>query len=271
MNKKVISLLLALLMLASFSAGCNKKVTASPTPSAAASASPTPSASAAPTPGVFKLPITDAKTTFTAWMPSAGISTTAGMKTANDSKAYQEAEKRTNIHIEWQHPTVGNEQENFNLIMASQSYPDAMISGASAYYIGGYDAYIDNGVILDLTDLIKNNAPNYAVLRTSTDEIRRRTMTDVGRLPYFRTIGKTFQPSFWGPLVRQDLLDAAGYKGSPETYTEFHDMLAALKGKVKIAPLYFFQKTGLEEELMVGFGVNASWYQAAGKVKFGPI
>jgi putative aldouronate transport system substrate-binding protein len=74
-----------------------------------------------------------------------------------------------------------------------------------------------------------------------------------------------------GDLVRQDWLDAVGYKSMPETYTEFHDMLVALKDKSAVAPLYFFQKTGLEEQLMVGFGVNGSWYQADGKIKYGPI
>jgi putative aldouronate transport system substrate-binding protein len=193
------------------------------------------------------------------------------MATANDSKAYQEAEKRTNIHIEWQHPTQGNEVENFNLVIASQNYPDALISGGPTYYVGGYDKFIDDQIILDLKDLIAANAPDYDALRNSTDDIRKRTMTDMGRVPYFRTINKTLQPSFMGDLVRQDWLDAAGYKGMPETYTEFHDMLVALKDKSAVAPLYFFQKTGLEEQLMVGFGVNGSWYQADGKVKFGPI
>jgi putative aldouronate transport system substrate-binding protein len=48
-------------------------------------------------------------------------------------------------------------------------------------------------------------------------------------------------------------------------------MLVALKGKSGVAPLYLWQKTGLDEQLMVGYGVNGSWYQVDGKVKFGPI
>ena len=48
-------------------------------------------------------------------------------------------------------------------------------------------------------------------------------------------------------------------------------MLVALKDQAGTAPLYLWQKTGLDEQLMVGYGVNSSWYQVDGEVKFGPI
>ena len=124
---------------------------------------------------------------------------------ANDSEL-QEAERLTNIHIEWQHPIQGSEAETFNLIMVSQNYPDAMMCVDASYYVGGYDKYVDEDIILDLTDLISEYAPNYNDLRNSDDDIRRRTMTDEGRVPYFRTINKTLQPSFFGNMVRQDWL-----------------------------------------------------------------
>jgi putative aldouronate transport system substrate-binding protein len=275
MNRKTHILAIALLLLVSILTSCAGESSASPTPSATA-APPTPSEApvdetqtAPAEEDGFKLPIAESLTTFEVWMP-IGLSS-AGMESANDSRAYQEAERLTNIHIEWQHPIQGSEAETFNLIMVSQNYPDAMMCVDASYYVGGYDKYVDEDIILDLTDLISEYAPNYNDLRNSDDDIRRRTMTDEGRVPYFRTINKTLQPSFFGNMVRQDWLDAAGYTGLPETYSEFHDMLVALKDQAGTAPLYLWQKTGLDEQLMVGYGVNSSWYQVDGEVKFGPI
>lgn len=270
MNKKIVSLAITLLLLVSLFASCAGNPAVSPTPSAAPVSAAPAGESQAPATEEFKLPLVDTLTTFSIWYP-ASASPAAGMTTANDSKAYQEAEKLTNVHIEWTDPGRENAVESFNLMMASQKYADALIAPNGTFYVGGYDKFIDDQIVLDLTDLINKYAPNYSSLRNSTDDIRRRTMTDMGRLPYFRTINKTLQPSFFGTQVRQDWLDAVGYKGLPETFTEFHDMLVALKDKASTAPLYLFQKTGLDEQFMVGYGVNSSWYQVDGNVKFGPL
>ena len=43
--------------------------------------------------------------------------------------AYQETEKKTGIHIEFQHPAVGQEKNQFNLLMSSGDYPDVIRMG----------------------------------------------------------------------------------------------------------------------------------------------
>lgn len=274
MNKKIISFLVVLLLVFTIFAGCEKQEgTATPTPSAEPSASQAP-AEQSPTPNLpeeLTLPITDTVTTFDIWIPALAVKAGQvwGMQTPNDSLAYQELEKRTNIHINWLVPSEGSEVENFNLILTSGNLPDSFIGGQ--FGNAGYDSYIDDQFIIDLKDLIKNYAPDYEALRTSAEDIRRLSMTDMGRVPYFQSVRLAMEPSFMGTLVRQDWLDAAGYQGLPETYDEFHDMLVALKDKSAIAPLYMMSRTGLDEELMVGFGVNDDFFQVDGKVKYGPI
>jgi len=273
MKRKIFTSLLALILIFSIFAGCNSQgEPPQPTPSDGPTASQQPEESPTPEgPQEIRLPILDEPTTFDFWIPSLAVKTgqSWGMQTPNDSLAYQELEKKTNIHIEWSIPAEGSEAEQFNLTLVSDVLPDAFIGGQ--FGTAGFDSYIDDGYIIDLKDLIEKYAPEYEALRTSAEDIRRLSLTDAGRVPCFQSVRLVMEPSFMGLMARQDWLDELGYEGSPETYSELHDMLVLMKDKSTIAPLYVMHQTGMSEELMVGFGVNRDFYQIDGEVKFGPI
>lgn len=276
---KLISLVAALVLVFSLVAGCNGGTTgASATPSAAPSAAPegtsqAPTDSGEPTePGPFMLPIVDSPVTFTAYNPW-NVSA-SGMTDNNDSYAYQEAEKRTGVHIQWFHPGAADAQTNFNLSIASGDYYDTYMV-MSSYFTGGIDSYVDDQIIIDMKDLVKEYAPNYDYIRHQDDTLIT-TITDAGNLPGFWQIAKTYQWSWLGPLGRTDWLKELGME-IPETYSQLHDVLVAFKDQKACEIPLSLNNNGLDDWLMAGYdtmynpGWNNNFIQINGVVKFGAM
>lgn len=266
LKRKPVIYILLCVMMCTFSAcisGCSTGTSPSPSPTPAL----TPAASAPPPgDGSFKLPIADEKKTFEIW--SNNLVATTGMKSANDSLAYAEIEKRTNIHIEWDHPTQGTESEQFGLIVASQSYPDSFMTFYSMF-TGGFDKFINDGVILDLKDIITVNAPNYEKIR-SADDVYKLSMTDEGRVPFFRAFKQTFQPSWMGPVTREDFL-AALDTDEPKTYDDYYAYLKALKNSLQIEAPLSISSTGIDDSFLCGRNISSAFYHIDGQVLYGPM
>jgi len=276
-NLKFISLLLALLLIAALAAGCSGQTEEAP-----ASTQPTkPPATEAPggaddgpvaEPGEFKLPIVNEPVTFTIWNP--WDFSRSGTNGNGDSYAYQEAERLTGIHIEWYHPAAAEALTNFNLSINSGDYYDSYQSVAS-YYTGGLDFFVDQGIILDLNDMVQKYAPNYDRVRHLENTLIT-TITDAGYLPGVWQIAKTYQWSWLGPLGRTDWLKELGLE-IPETYDELHDVLVAFKEKKNCEIPLSLGQLGLDDWLMAGYDTMYSpnftgvFIQIDGKVKFGPL
>ena len=90
--------------------------------------------------------------TLTMWAPF-NVNAASVMEDFNGSVVFQEMEKMTNVHIEFIHPAIGQDSEQFNLMIASQEYPD-MIMGGISNSKGGGDLAVEEGVFLQLNDLI---------------------------------------------------------------------------------------------------------------------
>ena len=131
----------------------------------------------------IKFPITDADITLTYWMP-LNPKVTSFATSFSDVLCYRELEKATGIKLEFQHPSVGQENEQFNLMMASKNLPDLIYynwSGVS----GGVDLFIDEGTILRLNDYLADLAPSYNALLEQSPQARRETQTDDGDIYMF--------------------------------------------------------------------------------------
>ena len=81
----------------------------------------------------------------------------ATMETYADVEFLKRMEELTNVHIEWNHNTS---DEAFALMISSKEYPD-LINWPLMNVAGGPGTLIEDGVILDLTDMIPRYAPNY--------------------------------------------------------------------------------------------------------------
>lgn len=262
--RKSLSLLLALLLCVGLLASCGDGQTANPTATPAPSAANSEATpSSAPEEPVFTWPLAE-PTTFRIW--NGPMSTTANMTTPNDSFAYQEAEKRTNIHIEWDQPAAGQQNEQFLLIVASENYPDAFFGGS---YIGGLDKFIDDGVIVDLRDIVEKYAPNWKAM-ASVDEVTwKKNVTDSGRVPGFYNISYEVEPTWWGPQMREDYLKEFGM-ASPVTYDDWYGYLTMAKAKKGTARGYMLRGVnGCDDNLLAGFDLIAGFFAKDGTVQFG--
>ena len=189
----------------------------------------------------------------------------------NDNEFFQELEKRTNVHIDWQMSSSADLQTNFNLMIASNQLTD-IVYGAN-FYQDGLEAAIDDGYYLDLTDLIPKYMPNYSALRESDENIKVSTMTDSGRLPGVYGIMTVTQGPWMGLQIRQDWLDQVGLD-VPVTYDDWTEVLTAFKDQIgAYAPLSLNGNgfTDYSSAMMSGYNVTYTWQLTdGGKVAYGP-
>jgi putative aldouronate transport system substrate-binding protein len=206
-------------------------------------------------------------------------STAPGIKSHNDIAAYQETEKKTGIHIEFQSPTTGQEKNQFNLLMSSGSYPDVIEWGWNDYPGGGVGA-MNGGIIIPLNDYIDKYAPNLTKLLADNPEIKKEVTTDDGRIyafPFLRA--DPFLRTYFGMGIRKDWLDKLGLQ-VPTTIDEWHTVLKALKegdpnrnGKADEIPLLIRKDTMLNfsNVFLNAWGITSQFNLKDGKVMYGPI
>ena len=84
----------------------------------------------------------------------------AGIQVGNDMPVYQELEKKTNVHLEFQLLPLTNPLEKFNLIMASNELPDIVGWSSDAKATEAILKYAKQGAFISLQDLIKEHAPD---------------------------------------------------------------------------------------------------------------
>ena len=96
--------------------------------------------------------------TLTFWTPVQSWAK-GGIDTLADSDVYKEIEKKFNVTIKFTHPVAGQEQTQFNLMIAKDELPD--IISPARWYQGGIQKGIDEGAFIDLTNLVEKYAPDY--------------------------------------------------------------------------------------------------------------
>ncbi len=273
MNKKAIKILSILLTLAltiGLFAACAKKTDTTPTQtSATTTAKPTEATKDEAPEETSK--ITDKDITFTYWTGLSGhVSPTA--TNLGETPLYQEVQNRLGIKIEFLHPPQGQEAEQFNLMIASNELPD-IIESSWLSYPGGPEKAIADGVILELTDVIIQHAPNLSKYFAQYPEHEKQVKTDTGRHYVFPFIRRDDVLLTWnGPQFRQDWLEELGLE-VPTTISEWEDVLLAFKDKKGAdAPFsYSGWLLGSSNSFLGAYGVGRSFYQENGTVKFGPI
>ncbi len=226
-------------------------------------------------PGEFKLPIVDEKIEITVF-DSMDSNLTALVDNMNETPFFQQLEEKTNIHIVFDHPATGNETTAYNLLFASDDLPD-MIRHTGSGYPGGLDACIDDGYIMDLTDLVPEFCPNYMkalndFADTYDENVRRSAYTGSGRIGAVGQLMQRPQGPWAGLYVRGDWLEKCGLD-VPETFEDWEEMLTAFKDECGATAPMLLAKTGYDgvfNNLTMGFGVTPAWYQENGTVKFGP-
>lgn len=147
----------------------------------------------------------------------------------NGIACYQEAEKRTNIHLEFNLQDASTASEKFNLMVAAEDYTDIINSGATMY-TAGRTASIEDEVFQDLMPLIEDWAPHYYAMLTAegNESLMKNFLTDEGYLPAINGTGAITAAQ--GFVIRQDWLDELNI-ATPTTVDELTDALVAIKNE----------------------------------------
>ena len=267
MTKRIFALLLVVLMVGSLFTACGKKESGE--------AGGTEEGGNVEVKEItFPLP---EKIEFTAWRTAATSDPKLGIVTYNDIESVQAWEEKSNVHVEWQIPPSGQEQENFNLMITSGEYPD-MIWDVGTYYVGGLDKAISDGVLVPLNKYMDNYLTDYNKLISENDVVYKDCKTDEGNFAAIYFINCPDQGPWLGMTVRQDWLNDGGLD-VPVTYDDWHDMLVAFKEqKGATAPLWINANAGDPFSIFsAGYGVGVvgssgkGFINQDGTVKYSPI
>lgn len=192
----------------------------------------------------------------------------ASSANAQESPFIKGWEEGTGVKLNFMQTMEGS-SEPFNLMIASGEYPDIIFE--NLYASGGINKYAEDGVIIEITDMLEEKAPNYKKFLDENPELDKSVKTDDGKYYGF----SSFSPderlrATCGPMVRKDLLDKAGME-IPETIADWEEVLRYFKSLGMSKPLSY---NLLSYESNYGgfigaYGVKANFYIKDGKVKWG--
>lgn len=183
----------------------------------------------------------------TIWAPIYWVGKTM---TYDDNEVWQKVQEDMGIKLTFIHPPAGEETEQFNLMIASDSLPDIICTGwgGDGLFIGGRDKYVEDGVIIPLDDLIDTYAPDYkaAIENVVVKEQQKDFYTDDGRITAFYGISPYEEWCYNGILIRQDWMEELGL-ARPYTMEQYEDVLTQFKEKRERRARLFFQNQGLTD------------------------
>ena len=196
-----------------------------------------------------------------------------------DCSIYKAAEEATGIHVDYQGMSTSASNEQFNVMVASGSYPDLI--GWGLNFANGDDAEVDEDVILDLTEDIAQYAPNYYNLLSTDDELLKTAVSSSGYITAFYGLTTEDGLAKEGLAIRTDELQKLGLE-KPYTIDDYENVLAAFKDDGLKQPMMMLAPGAIQDNWLSGaFDVAAfcnsfpmsvvPTYVQDGEIKFGPI
>lgn len=198
------------------------------------------------------------------------------VKSYNEVEAYKALGEKFGVEIEFIHPISTNVSEGFNTMIASGEYPD-IIEYSWTKYPGGISGAIDDGVILELTELVEKNAPNFVKLMNSREDYKVIYEATKGNMAGFGSFKDDISINAnFGPTIRKDWLDKLGLE-VPETIDEWYTVLTAFKngdpnGNGKKDEIPFVADNAMDFlTLSAAWGVLSDFQIKDGKVVHGAV
>lgn len=187
---------------------------------------------------------------------------------------YKQLQEKTNTKLKFLHPPVGQEQDQFKLLIASRKdLPDVIQAQWLTEYPGGPEKAIKDGVIISLNEYI-DQMPNYKAAMESDPELFKQCKTDDGTIYAFQGINQSPAKAFSGLMLRGDWLEELKL-APPETIAEWEIVLRAFKEqKGAVAPVSIRSR-----DLMNAMNLFNAAYEVGydfyldddKKVQYGPI
>lgn len=239
--KKILTILLALVMLLTFAA-CSKTeeapieeesktpVEENPAPSEEAppgeetSVEETP-VSEEPVVYTVKYPLTNETVVFDCFASVPSNIANQITDSLSEFPVYQIAEEKTGIHMDWLLTTPENELTKLNLIVASGEYP-TYFKAMDSLYTAGKDASVEDEVAVDISGMLEEFAPDYYAFAIENDILKLLT-SDAG---YITSVAPLATTRTEGPQIRQDWLTELGLE-VPTTVDELTEVALAFKNE----------------------------------------
>ena len=187
---------------------------------------------------------------------------------------YKNLQEKTGVKINFLHPPVGQEKDQFKLLIASRKdLPDVIQAIWLTEYPGGPEKAIKDGVIIPLNDYL-DQMPNYKKAMEANPEMLKQCKTDDGTIYAFQGLNQNNLKTFSGMMLRKDWLDELGL-AAPETIDEWETVLTAFKEKKGATVPLSMRSKDLMNEINLfnaAYEVGCNFYlDDNGKVQYGPI
>ncbi len=254
--KKLSALALALILVLSLLAGCSSSssTTTEPATSESAEASEAVAVEEAAEPEAVEegevaaeeapaytvtYPITEETielSIYTSMVNFMGAMANVDITCFDDFDFVAAVEEYTGVRIKFTEVSFMSLSTQFNLYIAAGEYDD-MILDVSSMYNGGATAAYDDEVIIDLTDIIEENAPDYLAIISSDPQLLKDCKEDDGSILDIKSMYDEAACKN-GNLIRKDWLDELGLD-VPQTVEQYHDAVLAFKTELGVEhPLY---------------------------------
>lgn len=149
-----------------------------------------------------------------------------------DLDGFTEAEQLTNVQVSFS--TASNETlaDQFGLMVASGDYPD-LCSNVTTNYGGGLNKALADEFIVDLTDEMTENAPDYLRFVSEDDEIHKSVVNDDGKyLAVYQVASDAVVSQGW--VIRTDYLQQVGME-MPKTIADWEAVLTAFRDQLGLS------------------------------------
>ena len=201
----------------------------------------------------------------------------SALPSESDNLAWQEVQNRLGVTLDIVSPTLGSEQEQFNLLMAGGKLPDIIYTDWSGFglYTGGLDKYVDEGVLVNFADDVATLAPDYlyCIQNYVPEDEQKEFYTDSGYMCQFYAISPYEEYCYNGLLFRKDWMDQLGLD-RPKTMDDVETALTRFKDELGAEYPMIFPVNGVDGlggVFVAAYGIGPSFYQEDGVVKYGPI
>lgn len=228
MLKRILALIAALMLLSTFLLGCagSQKPSSTESTTESTTNNTAPKKESSSNFNKTGYPIVNEKITL------HFASNKGGEEISYDDPKYiwQEIEKVTNIHIEWNNIPQASWNEKKNLMLATGDLPDAFLGGnGGALTSADLITYGPQGVLLDLTDLIQEYCPNIRKMFEQNVKTRIVSTSPDGKiysLPFVQELGSNLV--YNRHYINRVWLEKLGLD-IPETTDEFVEVLRKFK------------------------------------------
>lgn len=220
---------------------------------------------------------TDADVDFTMFL-NLNAHTSTFMTDLNQHIGALAVETATGSTVDYISGVLGEEHTSFLFLTVRKDLPDLFKISLETHYKGGVASAIKDGMILDATTLIEENAPHFIEQLQQVDGYAQSAYSDQGVLSQF---GVTIVAEelrgvpMYGPMINLTYLEQTGLE-PPVTLADWEEMLQAFQDLGIKSPLSFGATDGfssLYDAFASAFGVTvgANYYQEDGVVKFSPL